>query len=351
MWNVIGQPRAVEFLRQGIESDRLAHAYLLVGQSHVGKMTLAVNLAQALNCEQGSQPCEQCRSCLRIAAGKHADVQVIRRLPDNSSSEGGLRKEITIGQIRELQQDAALKPYEGRHRVFIIDGAEHLNDEASNCLLKTLEEPPPKVLFILLTANESKMLPTIISRCQRIELFPLHASLIEQVLSERWHVEADKAKVLSRLCRGGIGWAISASINDKLAQERSQRLSELLGMANASLDQRFTFAAKLATQFNKSRDSVEETLRLWLDWWRDLLLVKEDCLQLVTNIDQEATLFQQSEDYSLTEIRNFIESIRSALGQLEQNANPRLVLEVLMLSIPNREQGKGKAPPRLGLPR
>ena len=338
MWNVIGQPRAIELLRHAIEYDRLAHAYLFVGQSHVGKTTLAINLAQALNCEHGSQPCGQCRSCLRIAARKHADVQMIQRLSDAGVSEGIPKKDITLGQIKELQQDAALQPYEGRYRVFIIDGAEYLNDEAANCLLKTLEEPPPRVLFILLTVNQSRLLPTIVSRCQRVELFPLHASLIEQALSEHWQVDAGNAKVLSRLCRGGIGWAISAATDGTLMQERTRRLSELIGSATASLERRFTVAAKLATQFNKDRESVEESLRLWLDWWRDLVLVKEGCLQLVTNIDQEATLRQQSEEYSLAEIRDFIESLRSALRQLEQNANPRLVLEVLMLSIPNRDQ-------------
>jgi DNA polymerase-3 subunit delta' len=154
---------------------------------------------------------------------------------------------------------------------------------------------------------------------------------------------------LSRLCRGGIGWAISALLDEKLLEERSLRLAELQGLATASLQQRFNFAARLANQFSKSRDSVEEILTLWLEWWRDLLLVKEGCVQFITNVDQEVTLHQQSEGYDLTETRDFIEAIRAASGQLEQNANPRLVLEVLMLSIPNREEEK--AHQRLGLPR
>ncbi len=344
MWDVIGQPRAVELLRHSLESGRLAHAYLFVGPPHVGKTTLAINLAQALNCEHGEQPCGNCRSCLRIAAGKHADVQIIRRLPDTSSGEAGPRKEIAIGQIRELQQAAALQPYEGKHRVFIVDGAEHLNEESANCLLKTLEEPPPKVLIIMLTVNDVRLLPTISSRCQRVELLPVPAQIIQQELIEHRQIEPDKAGVLSRLCRGGIGWAISASLDDRLRQERSLRLAELQSLATASLEQRFDFAAKLAAQFNKSRDSVEETLRLWLEWWRDLLLVKEGCAEFITNVDQEVTLRQQSEYYSLTEIRHFIEAVRAASGQLEQNANPRLVLEVLMLSIPNGEEERIKRP-------
>jgi len=344
MWNVIGQPGAVELLRHSLESGRLAHAYLFVGQPHVGKATLATHLAQALNCEQGTQPCGLCTSCLRIAAGKHADVQIIRRLPDISSGEAAPKKEIAIGQIRELQQAAGLQPYEGRHRVFIIDGAEHLNEESANCLLKTLEEPPANVLIVLLTVNDARLLPTIVSRCQRVELLPVPAQIIEQELIEHWHVEPDKARVLSRLCRGGIGWAVSALLDDKPLQERSLRLAELQGLATASLEQRFDFAARLAAQFNKSRDSVEEILRLWLEWWRDLLLIKEGCAEFITNVDQEVKLNQASKDYSLAEIRHFIEAVRAALEQLEQNANPRLVLEVLMLSIPNREEERIKRP-------
>jgi DNA polymerase-3 subunit delta' len=349
MWQVIGQSRALELLKRSLESERLSHAYLFVGEPHVGKMTLAVNLAQALNCEQVEQPCGQCRSCLHIAAGNHPDVQLIGRMANADSSETGTKKEISIAQIKEVQRSAGLQPYEGRHRVFIVDGAEYLNEESANCLLKTLEEPPPKVLFILLTVNDIRLLPTIVSRCQRVELFPLPASVIEQALIEHWQVAPEKVRVLSRLCRGGIGWAVSASRDESLIQERSQRLDELLGLNDASLDQRFTFAARLAAQFGKSRDSVGEMLELWLGWWRDVLLTKEGCTQFITNIDRETVLHSYAERYSLTGIRGFIEAIREAVVQLEQNANPRLVLEVLMLNIPSKGERKDKVPQRLGL--
>ena len=344
MWNVIGQDRAVELLRHSLEIDRLAHAYLFVGQPHVGKKTLALNLAQALNCEQGREPCGGCRACIRIAEGKHADVQIIGRISDSNSGEAGLKKDISIAQIKELQQAAGLQPYEGKHRVFIIDGAEYLNEESANCLLKTLEEPPAGVLIILLTTSDVRLPLTVISRCQRIELLPAPAHAIEQALVEHWHVEPDKARALSRLCRGGIGWAVSASIDESLLEERSLHLAELQGLATASLEQRFDFAASLAAKFGKSRDSVVEILGLWLEWWRDILLVKNGCKQFVTNVGQELALSQQSESYSLAEIRNFIEAIRVSLAQLERNANPRLVLEVLMLIIPTKDEERIKLP-------
>jgi DNA polymerase-3 subunit delta' len=337
MWQVIGQSRAIELLRRSLESERLSHAYLFVGQPHVGKTTLAINLAQALNCEQETRPCGQCRSCLRIAAGNHPDVQFIGRMANTEPGQTGTKKEISIAQIKEVQRSTALQPYEGRYRVFIIDGAEYLNEESANCLLKTLEEPPARVLFILLTVNDSRLLPTIVSRCQRVELFPLSAEVIEQALIEQWQVAPEKARVLSKLCRGSIGWAVSASRDENMLLERSQRLDELLGLNGASLDQRFAFAARLAAQFSKSRDSVEEVLDLWLGWWRDVILAKEGCAQFITNIDRETALLSHAECYSMADIRSFMEAIRGAVVQLGQNANPRLALEVLMLNIPRGE--------------
>ena len=347
MWQVIGQSRAVELLRRSLNSERLSHAYLFVGQPHVGKMTLAVNLAQALNCEQAERPCGQCRSCLHIAAGNHPDVQVIGRMANADSGEASTRKEISIAQIKEIQRSAGLQPYEGRHRVFIIDGAEYLNEESANCLLKTLEEPPPNVLFVLLTVNDGRLLPTIVSRCQRVELLPLPATVIEQALTEHWKVASEKAGVLSRLSRGAMGWAVCAAEDENLVQDRSQKLDELVSLNDASLEQRFAFAGRLAAQFNKNRDSVEEMLELWLGWWRDVILTKEGCLQFITNVDKENVLRNYAASYSVAAIRAFIEAIREARGQLEQNANPRLVLEVLMLSIPGKGETKDKVSQRL----
>jgi len=344
MRSVIGQPRAVELLSHSLKSGRLAHAYMFVGQSHVGKMTLALNLAQALNCEQEERPCGECVCCSRIVSGKHADVQVIGRSPEASSAESGPKKEIGIARIRELQQAAVLQPYEGKHRVFIIDGAEYLNEESANCLLKTLEEPPPQVTIILLTVNDRGLLPTIVSRCQRVELFPVPAGAIEQELSDHRDVEPERARLLARLCRGSIGWAIAASLDEKLIQERGQTLNELQELTASGLEQRFSFAAKLAAQFGKSREAVEGTLNLWLEWWRDLLLVKAGCTELITNVDREDFLVQYSEGYSLSEVRGSMEAIREAWGQLAQNANARLVLEVLMLSIPNSVEERIKRP-------
>ncbi len=338
-WGVIGHSRVVELLGNSLETGRLSHAYLFVGPAHVGKMTLALGLAQALNCEAENPPCGDCRPCRRIGAGKHADVQVVGLAYDRNVAER-LRTEISIDQIRDLQHAASLPPYEGRKKVFIVDGAEHLNVEAANCLLKTLEEPPPYVLLILLAVRDRGLLPTIVSRCQRIELSPLPASVVEKALLEKTSTTFEKAKVLARVCGGGIGWALAASVEVRLLHEHAERAAELLGLLTANLEERFTCAARLATQFGRNRQAVIDVLDLWLSLWRDLLLVRGGCAELITNIDCQEELFQLAPSYSLRQTVGFMGSIRSAKRQLEQNANPRLALEVLMLDMPSRDESK-----------
>jgi len=337
VWQVIGQSRAVSLLQRSLEQGALAHAYIFVGPPHVGKMTLALNLAQALNCEAAEPPCGVCDSCQKIASVKHADVQIIGLTSNGDSAEAKSRTEIGIDQVREMQHSSSLPPFGGKYKVFIIDRAEFLSIEAANCLLKTLEEPTSRAVFILLTINDRLLPATVISRCQRLELPPMAASEAEAALNSRWGIDPDKSKFLARLCHGCLGWAISASCDESLLQQRAERLNRLLDIINADYDERFTYAAELAAQFSQSRERVQEVLDLWRDWWRDLLLAKVGCNDAITNVDQLATLQDMVRGYRLAQIKAVINSIQSAGEQLKQNANPRLVLEVLMLSIPRKE--------------
>ncbi len=332
MWSVIGQKKAVSLLQRSLEKDSLAHAYLFVGPAHVGKMTLALDLAKVLNCPEAEPPCGQCSACNKIAEARHADVQIIG-LSHNEAGEAGSRMEISIDQIRQIQHSVSLPPFEGRYRVFIIEGAELLSTEAANCLLKTLEEPVGKVVFVLLTTNERLLPVTVISRCQRVELLPVAVSEVESALSSNWGVAPEKARLLAALSHGCLGWAVSAR-DDHQLQKRTEHLGELLNMVSADDEERFAYAAKLATQFSRDRESVQERLNLWLDWWHDLLMGKGGSRAHITNVDQLTMLVDRAQGYHLVQIKDFINSIRAAGEQLKQNANPRLVLEVLMLSLP-----------------
>jgi len=327
LWQVVGQSRVVSLLRRSLGRGSIAHAYLVVGPPHVGKMTLALNLAQALNCQATEPPCGQCDSCRKIASGKHADVQIIG-LDSNGSAE------ISIDQIRQMQHSSNLPPFEGRCKVFIIERAELMSTEAANCLLKTLEEPAAGVIFILLATSGGVLPATVVSRCQKLELPPLPASEVENVLSQRWGVERQRAGLLARLCHGCLGWAISAASDERLLKLRAERLEGLLDIIGGDYAVRFGYVPQLVAWFGQSRGLAQEILDLWLDWWRDLLLVKLGSGSAVTNIDYQATLVDMAGGYRLEQIRAVINSIQATGEQLRQNANPRLAFEVLMLSIP-----------------
>jgi len=334
MWNIFGQPKAVDLLKSSVEQGRLSHAYLFTGPAHIGKSTLAFGLAQAVNCAENDSPCGVCASCGRIASGANADVQIISLAPG--------AKEISIDQIREAQHTASIKPYESKWRVFIIEGADRLSTEASNSLLKTLEEPPDNVLLILTAVHKGQIMPTILSRCQMVELHPVAASVIEKALVENWGVDAGKAKLLARFCNGAIGWALMAYGDESVVEGRAEIVDGIVELTSASISDRFACAAQQATFFGQDKEAVYETLNLWTGWWRDLLLVKQGCVDLVTNIDRIEMLEQSSGQYNVAQIAGFIKSLDLAVRNLHRNANPRLALEILMLDIPKPHHGRRK---------
>jgi DNA polymerase-3 subunit delta' len=331
MWQVIGQDKVLALLDRSLEDNNVAHGYLVIGPKHIGKGTLALNLAQALNCDGPERPCGQCHSCRRILEGKHADVTPI-----------GLdsKTEIGIDDIRELQRLANLPPYEGKCKVFIIDDAEYLSTEAANSLLKILEEPPQRVVWLLLAAEEEHLLPTIISRCQRLELKPVPSEQVQEVLINSYNVDVKKAKLLTQLCHGRLGWALSALANDDILEQRSQRIDKLFSLLTASLEQRFAYAQELASQFSQSRKAGAEIIEIWLDWWRDLMLIKGGCKEAIINVDYEIALEEQARGLSLNEIKGFLASLCSLQEKISKNVNPRLALESLMLNLPRRENPK-----------
>ncbi len=336
-WRTLGHDRAVRDLQRSWQQGRLAHAYLLTGPPHIGKMILALDMARMLNCLDDDRPCGRCTQCKRISEALHADVRVIG-LKQSEVNKGRTRILIGIDQVREVQKEAALKPYEGAYRVFIIDGAEQLSGEAANSLLKLLEEPPDQVVIILLAGAAEGLLLTIVSRCRHIELRPLPHPELARGLVENFGVDVARAEEIARVSGGRLGWAVQAAHEPGLLDRRAKRLDALEQSLQGGLEQRFAHSAGLASAFSDDRDSVRQELALWLEWWRDVMVIKEGAPELVTNLSRVDVLRAAAGQLSSTQITAAIVDVRETWDYLDRNINPRLALENLMLRLP-RTQG------------
>lgn len=333
MWQVIGHQWVVTILSNGIGEERVSHAYLFTGPPQVGKSTLALNLAQALNCEDTERPCGICTSCRKISEGVHPDVPVID-LTYQAALRGeplAEQRELRIDTIRRVEADISLKPFEGRRKVFIIPDAQTMNPEAANCLLKTLEEPPPHAVLVLTATDARLLLPTIVSRCQRFGLRLVPMDLIQKELEHRYGLDEDGGRLLARLSGGRIGWALTTAQDPAVIKQREERLHQLLALPKMARIDRLDYAQRLSRQPRVLR----EMLDLWLSWWRDLLLVRSGCAGMITNVDLIAHLEDQARRHSLKELFGFIGAIRQTMRLLDLNANPRLAMEVLMLDLPS----------------
>ena len=247
-WGLVGGDGVIGALERALVTDRLPPAMLLTGPAHVGKGTLALALARALNCQGEPRPCDECRSCRRIARGQHADVEVIApggicRVSDHDHSRSHT---IGICAVRRMEAAAAMQPYEGCRRVYIVDPADALTDEAENAFLKTLEEPPPAVTFLLVTERPARLHDTVRSRCQEWTLAPLPVADLATWLATERGVEAETAAVLARLAGGRVGWAITALDEGDPLEVRRTQTEEVGRILASSCADRLTYAQSLA---------------------------------------------------------------------------------------------------------
>ena len=319
-WGVIGHAWAVRLLARSLARGQLSQAYLFLGPPRIGKATLAVALARAINCTGQVAPCGECRSCRLIAAGHHPDVHVVQAT--------GART-IHIEQVRELQRQVILTPVEARRRVVILADVQGATPEAANCLLKTLEEPPAGVVLVLTATGEAQVLPTIVSRCQVFWLRPPGAEAIAQGLEAYYGVEPERAATLARLAGGRVGWAVAAARDDSLLARREAQFARLSEVLAADTLGRL----RLARDLSNDAEALPALLDLWLGWWRDLLLWHTGCREWVSNLDQEAALEQAAQRYDVAEVLAGLKALAEARRRLELNANPRLTLEVLFLAL------------------
>ena len=328
----------VEALSGAVTGGRVAHAYLFAGPRGVGKTLTALQFAQRLNCTGEEPPCGRCRQCEQIAGGQHPDVEIMtlgglcdeqehRHNADDSRS-------IRVCQVRRLQRVVSRAPFNGAYRVVIIEPADALEPVASNALLKTLEEPPDRVVIILVTDREEALLPTIRSRARRSGFGGLTAADLERTLRTRWDVEPGRAAELARLSGGRLGWAVVALHDDGVLERQRDALDRAEALASAPLSDRFAHAGELGGRYSRDRAGVHGTLEAWQSWWRDILLTAAGREDQATHRDRLDRLRPLASQCDVRSAVGALRAIADAREQLAENASPVLALEVMMLALP-----------------
>jgi DNA polymerase-3 subunit delta' len=339
-WGIIGHAWATDYLERSIAAGRGSHAYLISGPPAIGKRLLALRLAQALVCEtQRGAPCQECRQCRRVAHGNHVDLRVAgldvqASLLGLKDEEAQRQKLLRIETIREFQRDITLRPYEAARRVFILHDAERLSEQAANALLKTLEEPPPYAVLMLVADSEGALLPTVVSRCRPLRLRPLPRAVMAEALIARGLVEGD-ARLLAAWSNGRIGWALAALEQPEVLELRQERLEALVALPGQGRAARFAWAEERSKEYRGGeQQGVCEWLELWQSWWRDLLLEGAGAGEYLTHLDRQAEIARLAMKHRPPQVAAFIQRIGQSAQQLRENANPQLVLENLVLHIP-----------------
>jgi DNA polymerase-3 subunit delta' len=323
-WQLVGHTWAVDMLKKHIVRDATRHAYLFAGPPGLGRRTLALRFAQALNCRtpiEAGIPCGTCRDCTQIESIKHADLTIVQ-----AESEGGTLK---VDQIREARRTLTLKPYQSTYRVSIFLRFQEANDNAANALLKTLEEAPSYAVLILTADNPEQLLPTIVSRCEVLRLRPLSIGEVQRELETRG-LETGRAKLIAHISGGRMGYALRLIENDLLLEQRDERLNDLLTLVSASRVEKF----KYADQLSKDKDAMRQTITFWLSYWRDVMLRTAQAETPLVNVDRNVEIEDIASRMDLSASRRAVSGLENTLQKMDANVNSRILAEVLLLDLP-----------------
>lgn len=305
--NILGHHRIWQFLKKSIEAGKISHAYLFFGPAKLGKKTVALEFIKLLNCQDKDikkKPCQSCRFCKEIEKRAHPDLILI----------GPEKKEIQISQIRNLSWKLSLQSYSAPFKSAVIDQAHLMNQEAQSALLKTLEEPKGQTVIILITAFPELLLPTIVSRTEKIRFSPVANEEIKNYLKERGVSKELSEKLLS-VSLGRPGEVIDFLDNPQKLEERDRKIKELKELINSPLSFRFQYAKKESEDLK----ALMETLNIWLRYFRKGLFPAPD---------------QLLERYSVQKLRkiiNLIQDITFLISKTE--VNRKLALEMLLLEL------------------
>jgi DNA polymerase-3 subunit delta' len=335
-WNLIGHEWAVEMLKKHVAHGTTRHAYLFAGPPGLGRRTLALRFAQALNCQtpiDAGIPCGECRDCKQIAAMQHADLSIIEPTIKDPNNPKELipapNGEIRIQQIRELQKTINLKPYQSRYRVLVFLRFQQANVEACNALLKTLEEAPSYAVLILTADTPEQLLPTIVSRCEVLRLRPLRVEEVQRELENRG-MEAGRAKLIAHISGGRFGYALRLIEDEALLETREERLNDLQSLISASRVEKFAYADKLS----RDKESMRQAVLIWLSYWRDVMLRSAQAETPLVNVDRNMEIEDLAGRLNLSVAWAVVSRFEGVLEKMEKNVNSRLLAEVMLMDLP-----------------
>jgi DNA polymerase III subunit delta' len=320
-----GNPNLLDTLKNQLQARRLPHSLLFVGPEGVGKRTLALCLAKAVNCpnSDGTDFCGHCNSCRKIEEGMHPDVREVE-------PEGQF---IKIEQMRELSREVFFSPFEAKRRFFLINHAERLKMEAANSILKTLEEPPKTSHLILLTPRSDELLGTIRSRCHTYRFSPLPLEAMEKLLHDKSSFSQEHQNLLIRLCNGSIGKALQFNLDPYL--EKRDELLVLLSHCLPNLS--YTKVSRVLTPLSKAKDAFPEYLEILYSLLRDLVLIQLDRESpIVTNQDIASQLYDLAIQVKMPALEEAIHVLDHLESGAKRNINRSLGMDQFVLKLSGR---------------
>ena len=321
--DIIGHEQIIEHLRNAITLDKISHAYILNGPEDSGKMMLAEAFAMALQCEgQGERPCLACRSCKQAIDHNQPDIIYVSHEKPNT---------IGVDDIRtQVNNDIDIKPYSRRYKVYIIDEAQKMNQQAQNALLKTIEEPPAYAVILLLTTNADSFLPTILSRCITLNLKAVKADVIRSYLMQKYQIPDYQADICAAFSQGNVGKAVKLAASSDFAELKASVLQLMKRLSDIDLYE-MTAAVKQIAEYKLT---VNDYFDLMMIWFRDVLYFKAtgDVNGLIFK-DEVYDIKKQAEKRSYQGIETILKALETAKVRISANVNFDLVIELLLLTI------------------
>lgn len=330
-WNIVGHEWAIALLEKQLLQKQVRHAYLFVGPKGIGRRTLALRLAQAINCPEKGEyaaPCGSCRTCRQIESMAHVDLTVVQPEGDGSS--------IKVEQIRDLQHVLSRSPYENAYRVGLLLNFESATLTAQNSLLKTLEEAPSKAVLLLTADSTENLLPTIVSRCEIIRLRSMSPEALSVILQQRFSIQPQEAGVISHISGGRVGEALRYASDEEFREARIRWMDDLVQLLKQGQGDRLDYAEKRLRY--AGRNGFESALKVWLSFWRDVTVHAAGNEFPLINIDYQDFIHRCCVEFGMQTAREQLSHFQDALQMAEDNVNQWMSGEILLLDMPVLEE-------------